>query len=114
MTAAEQRELFKQALTLPRKARLDLRKKLLESLEEPEEGISRKQGVGEMTAVYGKSARRASKSAAKTEVLSKKEWDEAWMKELKLRAKEMESGEDPGVSLDEVIKFLDEKPRRRR
>jgi hypothetical protein len=113
MTTAEQRELFKQALALPRKARLDLRRRLLESLEEPKEKVSRKDSVAETTAVYGKAGRSVRDHVSKSEVSSRKEWNEAWTKELKIRAKEMETGADPGVPLDEVLKFLDEKPRRR-
>ena len=41
--------------------------------------------------------------------LPQEEWDKAWKEELNSRIKEMESGEDPGVPLDEVLAEL-EKP----
>jgi putative addiction module component (TIGR02574 family) len=46
------------------------------------------------------------------ETLSQEEWDEAWKKELEKRIEEMESGEDPGVPLDEVLAEL-QKPVRK-
>jgi putative addiction module component (TIGR02574 family) len=69
----------------------------------------------EAAAAHGRKngANMAKTSSPKREVLSKKEWNEAWMKELKVRAEEMESGADPGVPLGDVLKFLDKKPGRR-
>jgi putative addiction module component (TIGR02574 family) len=47
-----------------------------------------------------------------TETLSQEEWDEAWKKELEKRIEEMESGEDPGVPLEEVLAELDKPVRK--
>jgi hypothetical protein len=118
MTATEQKEIFRQALALPLKARLDLYKRLTKSLESPAKqgkAVPDARVVAEQAAVYGrrKAPKRAKTASSKAEVLSRKEWNEAWMKELKIRAEEMESGADPGVPLDDVLKILDEKPRRR-
>jgi hypothetical protein len=118
MTAAEQRELFKQALALPKKARLNLYKRLVKSLEAPDKGEKPIRGsriLAEPGVAYGavKSRKRRAEASPKAEALSRKEWNEAWMVEIKRRAEEMESGADPGVPLEEVLKFLDEKPKRR-
>jgi putative addiction module component (TIGR02574 family) len=149
MTAAAQKKIMEQALALPQKARERLAHTLWESLEPPEEKLSKKEWnkawkaeikkriadveSGKVKAISHAAARRrwsklleaaaahgrknganmAKTSSPKREVLSKKEWNEAWMKELKLRAEEMESGADPGVPLGDVLKFLDKKPGRR-
>jgi putative addiction module component (TIGR02574 family) len=41
-----------------------------------------------------------------SETLSQEEWDEAWKMELEKRIEEMESGDDPGVPLEEVLADL--------
>jgi putative addiction module component (TIGR02574 family) len=132
MTVAAQKQLLEKALALPKKARWQLVKSLLDSLETPGEKISRKEwnrlwksevqrraeqmdsGEGkalsgakvmaELTAVYGqnKVQKRTRTFAPKADVLSRKEWEKAWEKELEKRIEEMESGEDPGVPLEVI------------
>ncbi len=46
------------------------------------------------------------------ETVSQEEWDKSWSKELNTRIAEMDSGDDPGVPLDEVLAEL-EKPIRK-
>ncbi len=70
--------------------------------------------MAESAAVYGrkKASKQAKDESSKAKVLSRKEWNEAWMKELKVRMEEMESGKDPGVPLDDVLDFLDNPTRK--
>ncbi len=108
VTAAAQKEIFRKALALPKKARLDLYNRLCESLDSSKGKTAKARSsalvVAESTALYGrmKAPRRAKAEKPIAEVLSKKEWDEAWGKELAKRMEEMESGEDPGVPLEVV------------
>ncbi|HEX4140797.1 MAG TPA: addiction module protein [Candidatus Methylacidiphilales bacterium] len=77
MTAAAQKQFFKQALSLPRKARANLWRQLDKSLsEDPEEKIS------------------------------KKEWNKAWKAELEKRLEEMESGKVKGIPAAKVMAEL--------
>ena len=126
MTAADQKQIAAKALALPKKARANLVRLLLESLEQPEGKLSRKewnavwktelerraeemrtgkakgipatQVMAEFRAKYG--------SPPKTKTASQEEWDEAWKKELEKRIEEMESGNDPGVPLEVIWEDL--------
>jgi putative addiction module component (TIGR02574 family) len=62
MTVAAQKQIVEKALALPKKARAQLAHQLWESLDPPEEKLSRK------------------------------EWNEAWKAELEKRIAEVESG----------------------
>ena len=77
MTVAAQKQLVEKALALPRKARERLAKQLWESLEAPEEKISRK------------------------------EWNGAWKTELEKRIADIESGRVKCIPHSEVRKRLD-------
>jgi putative addiction module component (TIGR02574 family) len=76
MTAAAQKEIAKQALTLPQKARARLVHQLLESLEHVEEKISRK------------------------------EWSQLWKTEALRRLEELESGKVKAIPGDKVMAEL--------
>jgi hypothetical protein len=85
MTAAAQKEIVEKALALPRKARGQLARQLLESLnsgktkEIPGPKVLREQQVKYVAVDEG-------------ETLSREEWNEAWEAELKKRIAEVESG----------------------
>jgi putative addiction module component (TIGR02574 family) len=76
MTSAAQKQVVEKALALPKKARERLLKKLIESLDAPEEK------------------------------LSKKEWSRLWKNELNMRIEESETGKDPGVPLEVIWEDL--------
>jgi putative addiction module component (TIGR02574 family) len=78
MTAAAQKQIFKQVLAMPRKARVSLRRQLDKSLSEDGE-----------------------------EKISKKEWNRAWKAELDKRMAEIDSGRVKCVPYSEVRKKLD-------
>jgi hypothetical protein len=113
MTAAAQKEIFRQALALPKKARLDLYKRLCKSLEVSKGTKSRAllgaQAMAESTAVYGrkKTVVRSKDANLKSEVLSKEEWDEEWKSELEKRIADVESGKVKCIPYAEVRKKLD-------
>jgi hypothetical protein len=97
MTAAEQRELFKQALALPKKARLNLYNRLVKSLEAPKTSDKRVRDsriLAEPAAVYGgtKSPKRANNIPQTAKALSKKEWNRSWRTEIEKRINEIDSG----------------------
>ena len=113
MTAAAQREIFRQALALPEKARLDLYRRLSKSLESSK-GTTAKTLPGapvmaESAAVYGgkKTRYRVKGAVSKTEVLSKKDWNEAWTSEVDKRIADIESGRVKCVPYSEVRKKID-------
>jgi hypothetical protein len=112
MTAAEQKELFRKALALPEKARLDLYKRLVKSLEtsgEKDKATRPARSVTEPPAVYGrkKVSRRAKDGDPKREVLTKKEWNDAWRKEINKRIEEVESGKVKCIPYAEARKHWD-------
>jgi putative addiction module component (TIGR02574 family) len=76
MTAAAQKQIVEKALALPKKARERLAHRLLESVDPPEEKISRK------------------------------EWNRLWKAELERRIEEMESGKDKGIPAEKVMAEL--------
>ena len=76
MTAAAQKQVVEKALALPKKARERLVKQLIESLDMPEEK------------------------------LSKKEWSRLWKNELNKRIEELDSGKDSGVPLEVIWEDL--------
>ena len=100
MTAAAQKEIFKQALALPRKARLDLLQKLQASLGAAPNRQAK--SVTEPSAKYGQTK--------DGETLTQQEWDEAWGAELNKRIEELESGKvksTRSLAYSEVRKKLD-------
>ncbi len=112
MTPAEQKEIFKQALALPLKARLDLYHRLVKSLETPGKkgkALPDARVVAEPTAVYGrgKALKREKAATTRAEVLSKKEWNEAWKTELEKRIEEIESGKVKCIPYAEARKRWD-------
>ena len=76
MTAAAKKEIASKALALPEEARERLANQLLESLDPPEEKISRK------------------------------EWNRLWKAELERRLDEMESGKVKGIPAARVLAEL--------
>ena len=76
MTATAQKEIASKALALPKEARERLAHQLLESLDPPEEKISRK------------------------------EWNRLWKAELETRLEEMESGKVKGIPAAKVMAEL--------
>lgn len=112
MTVSEQKEIFRQALALPEKARLDLYNRLCKSLGAHKKGDKAVPGarvVAELTAVYGgkKAPRRPKGATSKTEVVSKKEWNGAWKTELEKRIADVDSGRVRCVPYAEVRRKLD-------
>jgi putative addiction module component (TIGR02574 family) len=73
MTAAAQKQIAVKALTLPKKARARLAQQLFDSLDAPEEKLSRK------------------------------EWSQAWKVEIEKRAEEMRSGKVKGIPAAQVM-----------
>ena len=128
MTVAAQKQVVEKALALPKKVRERLVKQLIESLDTPEQKLSKKewsrlwknelnkrveelesgkgkaisgtQVMAEMRAKYLKSVPEANNPP------SQEEWDEAWEEELEKRIEEMESGKDPGVPLEVIWEDL--------
>jgi putative addiction module component (TIGR02574 family) len=76
MTVAAQKQIAAKALALPRRVRASLARQLLDSLEQPEEKIS------------------------------KKEWDRLWKIELEKRIEELESGKVKAISASQVMAEL--------
>jgi putative addiction module component (TIGR02574 family) len=76
MTVTAQKQIAVKALALPRKVRARLARQLLESLEQPEEKIS------------------------------KKEWDRLWKIELEKRIEELESGKVKAIPASQVMAEL--------
>jgi putative addiction module component (TIGR02574 family) len=76
MTVAVQKQVAAKALALPRQARARLARQLLESLDPPEEKIS------------------------------KKEWDRLWKIELEKRIEELESGKVKAIPAAQVMAEL--------
>jgi len=76
MTAIAQKQIVAKALALPRPARARLARQLWESLDPPEEKVS------------------------------KKEWDKLWKTELEKRIEELESGKVKAIPAAQVMAEL--------
>ena len=76
MTATAQKQIAAKALALPKRARASLARQLLESLNPPEEKLSRK------------------------------EWNRLWKVELEKRAVEMRSGKVKGIPAAQIMAEL--------
>ncbi len=76
MTVAAQKQIAEKALALPKEARERLAQQLLESVDPPEEKLSRR------------------------------EWNRLWKAELERRLEEMESGKVKGIPAEKVMAEL--------
>ena len=113
MTAAEKREIFRQALALPEKARWALYNRLCESLDAPPKrkvkAVYGTRKIAEPTVVYGRknATKRSKKAIPQAEDVPKKEWNEAWKGELEKRIEEIDSGKVKCIPHAEVRRELD-------